>query len=623
MKSLHFIFSAAAFIVILAFPGFARAANIEMIGEVDVESSPGTIRSFSVGVAKPDEYSFPRRFSLEAGSDVLVFKNGKTGKTVGLKYDSAGKSLKVSPLLWKELSNNGLGVADSYTWSQGSITNDRVRMRAAWSSFAVDTNSLAKVKLPEFKFKKNGILESTGTTNRTLIAVSDNIPFKRTTVDGQCVDGSTDAAGKLSTYTYKLPDGRQSSLVSSGEPASIAPLSVTINSGTLPVTINYTDGANEGFNDPTSGAERRAAMEHAVAIWASTLFGTVPVVVEASIDPLSEGVLGQAGPISLGTSEPSDAEFDKVNTVYVSALANQLLGADFWPTDGDIQITYSSDFVDDFYFGLDGNVPPGKDFDFVTIVIHEMSHGLGFLDGMDSSGDFISDGDPFVYDHFLWRDGTYLINMDQTTRASALTSNALFWDGEKAKEANTGARIKMYAPSTYEPGSSIGHWDTSIPFLSFMEPRYFAAIHTIDPQLLGALRDMEWLTGFTYNGWVQVQNIPANQRGLLEDPAGDGIANIWKFAVGLDALTFHFKDDLYTYAIDQQNEEFSLTYKVAKFRPQATVETQYAGNLLFGGWDSNAVTTVKVGETADQETWKSTIPLQSQGYIRLQAEVTE
>ena len=196
MKSLHFIFSAAAFIVILAFPRFAQAANFELIGEVDVESAPGTIRSFSVGAAKPAEYSFPRPFSLEAGSDVLVFKNGKTGKTVGLKHDSAGKSLSVSPLLWRELSNNGLGDAENYTWSQGSISNGRIRMRAAWASFSTDTNSLARVKLPEFKFKKNGVLESTGITNRTLVSVSDKIPFKRITIDGRCVDGSTDASGK-------------------------------------------------------------------------------------------------------------------------------------------------------------------------------------------------------------------------------------------------------------------------------------------------------------------------------------------------------------------------------------------------------------------------------------------
>lgn len=607
--------------VIAAGPARGAALRLEPIGRVDVDADRQETARLTAGPTGSETVSFPHHFAVGSDGDTLVFRNTSSGKTVGLKYQRSDASVKITPLLWRELTKDD-EAADEYAWSSGSFTNNRVRMSGSWEPFRVDTNALDAVTLPVFKFKENGMLRSTGTTNRTLVSVSDLIPFKRTTVDGCCTDGSTDAAGLRSSYTYELPDGRLLSIISTGEADLTESLTVTVDTGTLPVTIVYKDAAGEGFNDPTSGAERRAAMEYAVGIWGETLFGTIPVVVHASIDELDPGVLGQAGPLAWGTSDATDTEFDKIDTVYVSSLANQLLGEDFWPTDGDIQITYSSDYVDDFYFGLDGNVPVDKSYDFVTIVIHEMAHGLGFLDGIYEGGSYIT-GNPFVYDHFLWYSGSYVVDLPEASRGTAITSDALYWDGENAKEANGGARIEIYAPTTFSYGSSVGHWDTGINFTSFMEPNYFAAIHTIDAQLLGALWDIEWVAGFSYNAWVALQDIPTGQQGLLDDPAGDGIANIWKYAAGLDALTVYSSDDLYTEEVDAENDVFSLIYTVAKNRPEIGIGTAARSQLLFDEWDTNAVSTVKIGETDESETWQATIPLESQGYIRLQAETVE
>ena len=75
-------------------------------------------------------------------------------------------------------------------------------------------------------------------------------------------------------------------------------------------------------------------------------------------------------------------------------------------------------FVDDFYFGLDGNVPAGKTFDFVTIVLHELSHGLGFVDGILPDGnyyDFSSHGmNPFIFDHNLWYNNNHLVDLSSS-----------------------------------------------------------------------------------------------------------------------------------------------------------------------------------------------------------------
>ncbi len=69
------------------------------------------------------------------------------------------------------------------------------------------------------------------------------------------------------------------------------------------------------------------------------------------------------------------------NTWYVQALANKLAGQDLDPDTSDINATFSSTFTN-WYFGLDANPPVGQ-FDFVTVVLHEITHGLGFLPLVD------------------------------------------------------------------------------------------------------------------------------------------------------------------------------------------------------------------------------------------------
>jgi hypothetical protein len=88
---------------------------------------------------------------------------------------------------------------------------------------------------------------------------------------------------------------------------------------------------------------------------------------------LPPGVLGQAGPnrfIGWG-SPPAGAQS---NTWYTVALANQLAGVDLDPTTTDLSSTLSSDI--NWYFGTDGNTPADQ-YDFVTVALHEILHGLG------------------------------------------------------------------------------------------------------------------------------------------------------------------------------------------------------------------------------------------------------
>ena len=98
---------------------------------------------------------------------------------------------------------------------------------------------------------------------------------------------------------------------------------------------------------------------------------------------------------------------------------------------------------EDWYFGLDGQ--PGEDqFDFVSVVLHEVGHGLGFHDSfrVDESTEEVEyglgdDNTPALFDAFIlaldteneWR---RLIDEDEYTNpsielAEAITGIKLFW----------------------------------------------------------------------------------------------------------------------------------------------------------------------------------------------------
>jgi len=97
----------------------------------------------------------------------------------------------------------------------------------------------------------------------------------------------------------------------------------------VPFTIKYLDGAGEGFNDPTLGAQRKAAFEFTVGIWSAMLQGTVPVVINAQFDPLggsaTSAILGQAGATTIHRDFPGAP---RAGTWYAAPLANELAASD-------------------------------------------------------------------------------------------------------------------------------------------------------------------------------------------------------------------------------------------------------------------------------------------------------
>jgi hypothetical protein len=256
----------------------------------------------------------------------------------------------------------------------------------------------------------------------------------------------------------------------------------------------------------------QVAFQAAVDIWQTQTASSVPIVIDANwVDFGNAMLLGEAG----ATCAFRDfSGTPRLFTWFVAALAERLSGSDLTPGSGCVsssEIAASFNSTANWYFGTDG-VPTSGTVDFVTTVLHELGHGLGFIgtanvnSGLGSVGD---QGLPYIYDaNIADSAGTSILNTGvypnpSTTMASLLQGNGvsgpgLFWAGANGAAANSGTRPSLYAPGSFQNGSSYSHLDENTyppgnlnslmtPFIGFAE-----VIHTPGPIMLGMFTDMGW-----------------------------------------------------------------------------------------------------------------------------------
>lgn len=260
------------------------------------------------------------------------------------------------------------------------------------------------------------------------------------------------------------------------------------------------------------------ALEYTLAIWADHIESDVPIKIDANWTSLKISTLGSARP----TKIVQVANVGEPNTWYtlaeLSALTGQAVRQQLNNVDYDIDVNIQCSF-DDWYFGTDANTPDGKT-DFVTVVLHEIGHGIGFLGSMVADTDAetaewgIPDDNrqPLIYDHFAV-DGDHNNLIDETVYPNPSSSElysalvgergGIYFDGFTANNSLIGQeadRAKLYSPNPFREGSSYSHVDLQtfrhtinglmVPFLD----RAFA-IHSPGPLLCGMLSDMGWPLG--------------------------------------------------------------------------------------------------------------------------------
>jgi hypothetical protein len=312
---------------------------------------------------------------------------------------------------------------------------------------------------------------------------------------------ATDASGRAGTECARLTStqierARFSRSVSRSMLRSSPRVMVQAVAAGVAFEVFYTDASGQGFKDSRLGTVRRQAFEASLKAWSLVLDTTVPIVVEARMEaPEDEesDLLASAGPADFWVFD----EFP--NEAVPFALAAQFAGQSVNDGGADIEVVFSPDVAWDY--ATHGRAAPGK-VSFVYVTIHELAHGLGFVDSFDPETGETMNTIPFTYDLFVNRGSTTdnaLLRRSARRVREDLVSDDLFFNGEHANEASKRsivpkAMVKLFAPDPYEPASSVAHVD-QISYSDFkvglMTPYDFGSgTDKIDILTLGILEDL-------------------------------------------------------------------------------------------------------------------------------------
>ncbi len=326
--------------------------------------------------------------------------------------------------------------------------------------------------------------------------------------------------------------------------------------GAATLRVINRDAPGEGFNDSspvlavggnngtTLGEQRLIAFQYAADQWGRRLASPVEIRISANFNPLScsstNVTLGEAGPAWL------NADFvgaPLANTFYPAALANVLAGTDIDPDEDEIEATFNSSFGTTcpfpagWYYGLDGL--GGDDSDFVTVVLHELAHGLGFLSlvNVETGARYMGSDDVFMRFLVSARSGKHFDEMSAAERREVIEDPGfLRWDGPNVVATSNSVqvgvdelgRVEMYAPAFAQVGSSISHWSDEVRPFELLAPFFVGPNHELG-LALPALVDLGWelSTPSTCagdcgaNGAVTIEELIAAVRIAL----GDGTAS--------------------------------------------------------------------------------------------------
>lgn len=351
---------------------------------------------------------------------------------------------------------------------------------------------------------------------------------------------------------------------------------------TADIQVNYN---GDGWT-----AEAQTAFEYAASIWETQIKSDVTIVVDADFSSLGTGVLGGAGTTTIHR-DFSGAPVS--GTWYAAALANALSGVDQNGGTAEISASFNNNINIsglDWYYGIDGNTPSNR-IDFVSVVLHEIGHGLGFFGSMTKSGltgSWGYSGYPVIYDRFAENaSGQSLLDdfaNGSVALGTQLTSNALYFDGPNANAANGGSRVPLYAPSSWQQGSSYSHLAESFNGSSSALMTYSIGSgeteHSPGPVTLGLFEDIGWGT----NAAPEFDVLPAQYLS-----AGETIVN---------AI------DLWAYAEDDEDADNELTFSiVSQTDPIAGVSIEEVNNRYVNivptdpNWEDSSAVTIRVTDT--------------------------
>jgi hypothetical protein len=305
------------------------------------------------------------------------------------------------------------------------------------------------------------------------------------------------------------------------------------------IVIDDADPAGTGLNDPTPvspvggnsattlGAARLAVFQQAAALWGAQLASPVPIHVSAQFAGLpcsaSSAVLASTGANSIHRDFPGAPV---AATWYPQALANSLAGVDLNPSTADISTEFNSSLGGanclagtSFYLGLDGHPGSGQ-IDLLSVLLHELAHGLGFQTYEDgSTGARVSGlNDVFLLsiDEFNASPSALSVMTDAQRAAANVSDPDLYWAGADVQAGSSfltagliGGHVRLYAPPMIQGGSSLSHYSPDLTPNELMEPSYTGPNHNLT-LTADLLRDLGWQAPA-----ATVPAVPGGTRWLL------------------------------------------------------------------------------------------------------------
>lgn len=204
--------------------------------------------------------------------------------------------------------------------------------------------------------------------------------------------------------------------------------------------------------------EAKAAIEKAVSIWKTLIVSNIPIKINVTWTSMASTTLAVSG---AETVYRDFTNAPKKSVWYIGPLAEALANKDLNSGGTDITVGLNSSI--NWYYGTDGKPTSGK-YDLVTVALHEIAHGLGFVCtfSINSSnslqGQWGQSGYPYIYETFIQDSqkrrlvNTAIFGNPSADLKTYLTNDALYFG-----LSNTTNYPRIYAPSTFTKGGSISH----------------------------------------------------------------------------------------------------------------------------------------------------------------------
>jgi len=417
----------------------------------------------------------------------LIILNEQTGNHVIITpVEVSLAEFQLAPFFLEELKQSVLGTADRYLLVEAT---SNLSLQNVVAVFAPTEN----VYIPRYFYgKKENVKEALPKDREIMYIFKEKPEFMPAFPDdpeNQLYIEQLEEEMSYYVYMYKLPDGTLTIYDEHFNPDENVLIHTKGNRAN-----NNLEFILSGNLNPT----QVSATEWAFTLWGEQLGGWVPL--DININSTNMGTGGVIG-ASYRMQNFFNAEN---NTWYPSSLWNQLVGYDA-TTNRDIKLEMNTPNMN-FFYGLSGN-PSAYQIDWVTVMLHEVSHGLGFfpLVGSDGRFSYATAGGggsytdyPGIYDRQLFQgtSGPCMADLNQTDRAALVKSANLYAGapGSNLLTANNNARVKIYAPTTYSSGSSVSHWDSYQTFTTFM--KYYidngVRITSFNTRKIGLMLDMGW-----------------------------------------------------------------------------------------------------------------------------------